>query len=266
MKKVMQLVTLFACVLGMTACGSGKKDTASSTEKTTVSSSTATTTSSSEEKTYQVVGVKSDTASKALVKNSTGQEIKAVAIKAAEQTEYPANMLSENATIKNEDTVQLFYTPENKEGEQKYTVQVTFADDTVHEISNFNFSDFDPKSEVEVGYDGTVAFLKYKNKAGQVVDTKEQELAAKAEKDAAAQAEAAANADAQAAADALAAQETANAQPTVDNNQAAADAQAAANAAAQQPAAPVEQQPAAPAAPAQNQGADNCLDDGAMFN
>lgn len=283
MKKMMQILTLSACVLGMAACGNNKEDAAAKESSETTASSTTTTTSSSAEKEYQTVGVKSDTALEALVKNNTGKEIKAVAIKAEDQADFPENMMAEDDTIKNSDTVELFYTPENKDKQEKYLMQITFADDTVKEIRDLDFAAVAADSEVELNFADDVAFLKYKNKDGVMVDTKETEVAVKNQKEqeaaatqaadtqAQADAEAAAAAQAQAAVDADAAA-AANAQAQADANaaaaaqaqadaNAAAAAQAQAQAAADAAAAAAQQQQQQPTpAPTPDQGTDNCLD------
>ena len=64
-----------------------------------------------------------------------------------------------------------------------YQVQITLADGTVYELSALGLDDIDKNAELCLEDD--VVFTKYTSKAsGDAVSTKEQEVAAKAQKDA----------------------------------------------------------------------------------
>ena len=69
-----------------------------------------------------------------------------------------------------------------------YQVQITLADGTVYELSSLGMDDID--QNVELCLEDDVVFAKYTSKAsGDAVSTKEQEVAAKAQKDAESQEE-----------------------------------------------------------------------------
>ena len=70
-----------------------------------------------------------------------------------------------------------------------YQVQITLADGTVYELSSLGLDDID--QNVELCLEDDIVFVKYTSKAsGDAVSTKEQEVAAKAQKDAESQEEA----------------------------------------------------------------------------
>ena len=182
MKKSLLILALGLCLI---AAGCGKKEEAPEPEEVV------------EEETveYQVIGNASDTAYKVLLTNSTGQDIKGIAVKMFEETEYPANMIKSDEVFANETTAEVYYTPEAVEAPVSdeadssekainivYTVQITFADDTVYELSSFAFEDI--KDEAELCMEDDVVFLKYVSKDTDTeVSTKEMELGAKAQKE-----------------------------------------------------------------------------------
>lgn len=158
------------------------------------------------EVTYQVIGRESEDAYDILMTNDTKNVITGIQIKNSEQTEYPANMMSGGQKIEKGETVELYYTletlPEDKAGEDSpaegvedkpeiadavvnitYSVQLTFEDGTVHELSSFAVDDVD---EVTLCYEDEVTFLTYKSKSQNVeISTKEAELALKSDREAA---------------------------------------------------------------------------------
>lgn len=158
------------------------------------------------EVTYQVIGRESKDAYDIFVTNDTENVITGIQIKNSEQAEYPANMMSGEQKIETDETVELYYTPEtlpeDKAGEDNpadeaedkpaiadavvnitYSVQLTFEDGTVHELSSFAVDDID---EVTVCYEDEVAFLTYQSKSQDVeISTKEAELALKSDREAA---------------------------------------------------------------------------------
>ena len=108
-------------------------------------------------------------------------------------------MLASDAVLKNGETAEWFYMPEEA-GETEgvgekdialnvvYQVQITLADGTVYELSSLGMDDIDQNAELCLEDD--VVFVKYTSKAsGDTVSTKEQEVAAKAQKDAESQEE-----------------------------------------------------------------------------
>lgn len=217
MKKIGLFCVLASCLLLVTACGKNEKNT--ETQESAVESAAA----SSEEITYQTVGAESEDAFSQLVKNSTGLEVKGIAVKTSEAPDYPANMLTESAVVKSDETVMLYYTPEKGQEEAQFMVQLTFADDSVMELSSLPFAQFDEKSAIELLKDETsgVLYLKYMDKDGKEASTQEQEIAYKAQKDKekadAEAAAAAAAAEAEAQANAAAAAEQAQQAPAAES-------------------------------------------------
>lgn len=210
MKKAIICLMLALCIGGVLAgCGKKENDTKKAeTKKETVKQET--------EEEYLVIGNETEDAIDILLKNSTGQDITALSVKTSDKTEYPASMMKTGDVLKAGETAELFYTPEStgtadtdaastdKAINIVYSVQVTLADGKVLELSSFGMEDI--KEEAELCLEDEVGFVKYVSKAsGDSVSTKEQELGAKAQRDAA---EAAA---AQAAAEAAAAQAAAEA-------------------------------------------------------
>lgn len=116
-----------------------------------------------------------------------------------------------------------------------YQVQITLADGTVYELSSLGMDDIDQNAELCLEDD--VVFVKYTSKAsGDTVSTKEQEVAAKAQKDAESQ------------------EEVASEPAPVEEVQQEAPAQQSAPAASEPQQAPVEQIP--------EQTTEGCLTEG----
>lgn len=205
MKKIMICLMLALCV-SSAAVGCGKKEEPKKTEANAESKKTK---KEETKKEYQVIGNKTEDAFDILLKNSTGQDITAISVKTSDKTEYPASMMKTGETLKAGDTAELFYTPEtgitegtattDKAINITYNAQVTLADGSVIELSSLGFADI--KEEAELCYEDGVGFVKYVSKtSNDSVSTKEQELGAKAQREAAAAAaQAAADAAAQAA-------------------------------------------------------------------
>ena len=215
MKKAV-ICLLLALSLCGAATGCGKKE-----EPAKKTEAKANTKKKETKEAYLVIGNESAEAFKVLLKNSTGQDITALTVKTSDKTEYPASMMKSGETLKNGKTAELYYTPEKAAADTAaqaantdklvnitYNVQVTLADGNVVELSSFGFEDI--KEEAELCYEEGVGYIKYASKAsGDPVTTKEQELGAKAQRDAAAQAAAAAQQVAQDAAAQQAAQDAA---------------------------------------------------------
>lgn len=177
-----------------------------------------------QEKEYETIGSKAEGAYEVLITNAAGQDITGIAVKSADKTEWPGNMIPSGKTFKKDQTVRLYYTPEkdsntavasDKAVKPSFDVNLTLADGKTYQLSGFPFEDME---EVSVKIADDVAFLEYTSKTSkEQVSTKEQELGLKAQREQEAAARAAADAQAAAEAQAAAAAE----------NQAAANAQAA---------------------------------------
>lgn len=137
------------------------------------------------------IGNKSQEALTFLLKNNMGKDITGVMIKTMEQAEYPANMLGEDGLFAQGQVAEVFYTPEesvsetetDKEINSIYQVKFIFADGSEAELSSLGIADID--GEAELLFEDEVAFVSYKSKlVGNQVSTKEQELGAKAQREA----------------------------------------------------------------------------------
>ena len=168
-KRLWGLVLAAAMCMAVAGCGQEAAETATT------------------EPQYQVIGTEAEGAYDILLKNSIGQDVTGISVKTSDEEAYPANMLASDAVLKNGETAEWFYMPEEA-GETEgvgekdvalnvvYQVQITLADGTVYELSSLGMDD--------------VVFAKYTSKAsGDTVSTKEQEVAAKAQKDAESQEE-----------------------------------------------------------------------------
>lgn len=193
-KAVLCLILAFSLCGAITGCGK-KEEPVKKTEEKAETKKKETKEEVKEE--YMVIGNENADAFAVFLKNSTGKDITAIAVKTSDKTEYPANMMKSGETLKNGKTAEFFYTPEKKadsvqdaESTDKlinitYNMQVTLADGSVIELSSFGFEDV--KEEAELCYEETVGYIKYvSNTSGDSVSTKEQELGAKAQKEAAA--------------------------------------------------------------------------------
>ncbi len=138
------------------------------------------------------IGNESDEALTFLLKNSIGQDIVGVMMKTFEQEEYSVNMMAEDAVFKKGQVAEVFYTPEESVSEVAsdkvfnsiYQAKFILADGSEVELSSLGIEDID--GEAELLYEDEVAFVSYKSKliGNVVVSTKEQELGAKAQREA----------------------------------------------------------------------------------
>lgn len=176
MRKMICLLLAFVMV-GLTGCGQEEKK--AEPVKETMQTADI------------IIGNQSEQAYSILLKNSVGQDITGVMIKTAEQQEYPSNMMKTGDMWAQGKTAQLFYTPEttvsNTETEKAlnpvYQVKVMLADGSEAELSSLGIEDID--GEAELICEDSVLFVTYKSKSlNSEVSTKEQELAAKAQREA----------------------------------------------------------------------------------
>ena len=120
-KKVWGLVLAAAMCMEVAGCGQEEAETANT------------------EPQYQVIGTEAEGAYDILLKNSIGQDVTGISVKTADVEEYPANMLASDAVLKNGETAEWFYMPEEA-GETEgvgekdmalnvvYQVQITLAE------------------------------------------------------------------------------------------------------------------------------------------
>lgn len=170
---------------------------------------------------YETVGEQTEDAYDILLTNATGNVITGLSVKGSSEQEYPANMMGTDQKIEADETIEFFYmsadqtdtsetapneTTETEgaesadsssqadESEQSapisdalinetYSLQVTFEDGTVKELSNFAVDDME---EADLMYEEEVIFVKYTSLSENVeINTKETEFAIQADKDAA---------------------------------------------------------------------------------
>lgn len=175
MRKII-CVLLALSMLGMVGCG--KEEKKAEPVKETVQTADLT------------IGNQSDQAYSLLLKNSVGQDITGVMIKRADQEEYPADMMKEEDVWAQGKVAQLFYTPEAplSDGQTEkalnavYELKLILADGSEAELSSFGMKDIDGQAELRC--EDSVVFVVYQSKAlNSQVSTKEQELAAKAQRE-----------------------------------------------------------------------------------
>lgn len=192
-KAVICLLLALSLCVGAAGCGK-KEEPAKKTEEKAETDKKETKEKEKEE--YMVIGNENADAYAVLLKNSTGQDITAIAVKTSDKAEYPANMMKSGEVLKKGKTAEFFYTPEKKADSVQsasntdklinitYNMQVTLADNSVIELSSFGFEDI--KEEAELCYEEAVGYIKYVSKtSGDSVSTKEQELSAKTQREAA---------------------------------------------------------------------------------
>lgn len=182
----------------LNGCGAKPEPSAEPTPEATVEATPAPTPEPTPTPTpeYKIVGKAEDGAFEVLITNHVGQDIAGLAIKSSEDTEYPENLIPEGEVIKAEETVKLYYTPAKDQqaaetpaepGEDErdilyrasYDVRLTCADGTTIDLYDFGFEDM---KEADILFEDGVGFVKYVSvKNGEPVDTKEAQLAKKAQ-------------------------------------------------------------------------------------
>lgn len=183
MKKVgLALLVAALAVSSVTACGKKKTEEPKKVEKT-------------EEKKEEYKSIGDDSvkdAWKVQIKNSLGQDVTGVSVKASTEEAYPENMLKDSDTFKKDETRNLFYKPSEeaaaaqateggKELPTEYSVQLTLADGSTVELHAFPFEDM---KEGEVKTKDGIAYLEYKSNDGEEVNTYDAEKAVKDQADA----------------------------------------------------------------------------------
>ncbi len=177
MKKVMSLL-LAVMMLGLAGCGQEVEPVKEEVKE--------------EVQTVDItIGNKSEEALTFLLKNSTGQDITGVMMKTFEQEEYSVNMMAEDAIFAQGQVAEVFYIPEESVSEVAsdkvfnsiYQAKFILADGSEVELSSLGIEDID--GEAELLFEDDVLFISYKSKlVGNIVSTKEQELGAKAQREA----------------------------------------------------------------------------------
>lgn len=188
--KVFVMLLCAGCVLG--SCGKQEekkvapKETAKEVKEET-----------EKEEKLQSVGNKSTKVCHILMTNETGKNITGLAVKRLDETEYPANMLKSEQKIEDKEKFDFYYTAKeekyNSENEGKeqnseladavikptYSLQVSFEDKTVVELSSFAIEDME---ETVLCFENDVYFFKYRSVSEKTeVTTKEMELMVKAD-------------------------------------------------------------------------------------
>lgn len=189
--KVFITVLCAACIFS--GCGK-KEEKKESSEKETKEVTKEVT-----EETLQIVGNKNSEACHVLITNMTEKNIVGLAVKQSDETEYPANMMKSDQKIENKEQFEFYYTvnedkssseDEGKEQQSEladaeinltYSLQISFEDNTVVELSSFAMDDME---ETTLCFEDDVYFFKYKSISEKTeVTTKEMELMVKADKE-----------------------------------------------------------------------------------
>ena len=231
MKKYYSMLAILICFVLLAAGCGNNTEVKEKTEK-----------DKKEEKVnYMSVGNEEDATYSVILKNTTGKNITGVSIKSSSETEYPVNMMKEGETWNSDEMINLFYTPvesDDQTQEATYSMQLTCEDQSVLEVMIVDFRSLGEKTSVCYDDSVPITYFEYKDKDGNKISTKEQEIAEKERIEAEAAAKAQAEAEAAAA-------------------EAAAQAQAEAEAAAAAEAAKKQQYNNAASTPSQN--ANQCL-------
>ncbi|GCA66421.1 hypothetical protein KGMB01110_08570 [Mediterraneibacter butyricigenes] len=263
MKKVgLALLVAALAVSSVTACGKKKTEEPKKVEKT-------------EEKKEEYKSIGDDSvkdAWKVQIKNSLGQDVTGVSVKASTEEAYPENMLKDSDTFKKDETRNLFYKPSEeaaaaqateggKELPTEYSVQLTLADGSTVELHAFPFEDM---KEGEVKTKDGIAYLEYKSNDGEEVNTYDAEKAVKDQADA----EAAAAAEAQAQQEAEAAAQAEAAAAAASQSQSSGSSQNYSNSNSGGSSQSTYTEPAAPAQDNSGSSDDSnqgCVDDGLTY-
>ena len=255
MKKKMAValcVGMVCMTMAFAGCASQGEESANKTDIT-------------QEENLKIIGTEETAAYKVTLKNATAKEITGISIKYTDDETYPENMLTDGDIFKVDESRILCYTkPETENTEQKnqaaiaedekeleegYDIQLTFADNTTAELHSFPFEDIE---DGELLYADEVAYVSYTSlKTKEKMETKEAELAIQEQQNKAAE-----EAAAQKAAEEAAAQKSApKSTPKASNN---APAQTVQQAPQESPS--TNQEPSTGAG-----NADGCIDDGLVY-
>ena len=178
MKKFTGILLAVVLAFSMTACGSTEKETEPQTE-TVIET----------EAQLKAYGEDVEGAWKVQLKNSTGSDIKAIAVKKTADVEFSESLLKEDEIIAADEEVVIYYAgseaaaAEEADAEEKalndtYDVSITLADDTTYVLTAFPFEDMEA---CEIKVEDEVAFVEYVSlSTEETISTKEAELAIKA--------------------------------------------------------------------------------------
>ena len=194
MKRIITFVLAILLVFTITACSSAPQPAASPTEAPTASPTPEPTPTPTPEPTpeptptpmpepeYRKIGVEDEQTYVVLIKNNVGQDIIGISIKDSDDKEYPDNLVPESQSVKQDETVQLFYGNIARSYRPLVDMRLTFADESVAELYNFEYYDYDV-IVAELCFEDGVAFVKYMNEAGEEVNTKDAQLEATKKKE-----------------------------------------------------------------------------------
>lgn len=187
-KRFTKVLVLLLCV-GCIFSGCGKKE-----EKKVVTEKES---KAVKTEIIQAVGNQNADACHVLMTNLTEKNITGLTVKRSDEAEYPANMMKTDQKIEDKEKFNFYYilkeeekNPEKDSEEQEseladalvnltYSLQVSFEDKTVVELSSFAIEDME---EASLCYEDDVYFFKYKSISEKTeVTTKEMELMAKAD-------------------------------------------------------------------------------------
>lgn len=175
MKKCLIVSAMLALSLALTACGGSAEETVLETETTAVV----------EEK-LKVYGDDVEGAWKVQLTNSTGEDIKGIAVKKTSDTEFSSNILTKDAIFADKEEIVICYQAKEDETEtvsdkilnDTYDVRITLKDDTAYVLTAFPFEDMDA---CEIKVEDEAAFIVYESlSTKEKISTKEAQLAVKA--------------------------------------------------------------------------------------
>ena len=136
-----------------------------------------------EEDEYRTVGVENDDAYEILLTNLTGEDIVEFSIRTTLEEEFPGSMLSEESIFYYEETIRVFYTPEDVEQDElledetdiDYIVWILLADEREFELHGFALADM--VESVAIFIEDEVAFVEFESiSLGELFSTLDLEL------------------------------------------------------------------------------------------
>ncbi|MCL2864455.1 MAG: hypothetical protein FWE25_02820 [Lachnospiraceae bacterium] len=137
---------------------------------------------------YLVIGTETEDAYSVLLVNQMGLDIQEISVKVSCQTDFPENFMAADEVVEQEGLAKLFYTPAEVDESEcpcadfeveinpTYQVRIVLENEEVHELSAFDFEDFD--GEVALLLEDGIAFVAFESLSrGEMVDTRDLEVA-----------------------------------------------------------------------------------------
>ena len=156
--KKLLIVLTAVTALGMAGCGKSSKETAEVTPTPVPTAAPATSTPlPTSTPAPKLIGVKTSTAKFVYLTNSTKGEIREIYLRAAGGEEWGKNLVPAEATIKDAEQVQMYYTPDSAR-DAIYDMKIVDGDGNAYEIYSVQLSDME---KAKLMIDNGEAYLTY---------------------------------------------------------------------------------------------------------